>query len=140
MPDGYLDIFCQSDVFVTMSASGIDSISTRRVYATPATAMSSRNSSTLWSSYHSNAFGKQSKLITPHAEYLALGRTELERLNSYRELFQHHISGDRLKEIQDSLEKGLIYGSDVFKDQIEFNLNRKVRLQKSGRKPKQTLL
>ena len=41
-----------------------------------------------WSSYHVNANGDESSLITPHAVYLALGRDELFRQARYRDLVE----------------------------------------------------
>ena len=93
-----------------------------------------------WSSYQSNALGRSIKLRAAHPEYLQLGKTEAERLAAYRDLFRYEISGNRLKELRDSLNKGLVYGSERFKDEIEFNLQRHVRPEKAGRKPKEMLL
>lgn len=39
-----------------------------------------------WSSYRTNAFGKHSKLVSPHALYQQLGRTPAERQSNYRAL------------------------------------------------------
>jgi putative transposase len=40
-----------------------------------------------WSSYHTNAKGEGTELLTPHDEYLTLGRTPAERQAVYRDLF-----------------------------------------------------
>ncbi len=93
-----------------------------------------------WSSYLCNGLGVESKLITPHELYLSLGLNHDERTNNYRELFLDHLEGNVIKEIRESVNKGLAFGSDRFKDEIEFNLKRRVRSEKPGRKPKQLLL
>ena len=41
-----------------------------------------------WSSYRANAGLATSRLLTPHSEYLALGKYEQERAAAYRELFR----------------------------------------------------
>jgi putative transposase len=94
----------------------------------------------IWSSYRCNGMGLQSKLITPHETYLQLGKTIAERLEHYRELFQCQLDGHVVKEIRESVNKGLVFGSERFKDEIEANLKRRVRSEKPGRKPKELLL
>ncbi|SBS36456.1 Transposase IS200 like protein [Marinomonas spartinae] len=41
-----------------------------------------------WSSYQSNAIGKEIALITPHSEYFNLGKDKEDRQQHYRQLFQ----------------------------------------------------
>ena len=41
----------------------------------------------LWSSYQINALGKESGLCTPHPEFLRLGKTKEQCMESYRALF-----------------------------------------------------
>jgi len=94
----------------------------------------------LWSSYRCNGHGVASKLITPHETYLKLGKTKAERLTNYRELFRYQLEDDVVKEIRESVNKGLAYGSERFKEEIEANLKRRVRPGKPGRKPKEMLL
>jgi len=94
----------------------------------------------LWSSYRCNGLGIQSRLITPHETYLRLGKTAEERLDNYRELFRNQLDGNVVKEIRESVNKGLVFGSERFKDEIESNLKRRVRPEKPGRKPKEFLL
>src|SRR5688572_15902363 len=40
-----------------------------------------------WSSYRANAEGKSGDLVTPHDQYLRLGRSAEARREAYRELF-----------------------------------------------------
>jgi hypothetical protein len=51
-----------------------------------------------------------------------------------------HCDGHVIKEIRESVNKGLVFGSERFKDEIEANLKRRVRSEKPGRKPKELLL
>ncbi|MCD6534662.1 MAG: transposase [Deltaproteobacteria bacterium] len=88
----------------------------------------------LWSSYMVNSGKTSSSLCTPHPEYLALGKTDLERHVSYRDLFAHHIEHPEfLKEIRDNTNKGLAIGFDRFKDEIEIQTGRRVIANKRGR-------
>lgn len=89
-----------------------------------------------WSSYRCNAFGRQSKLHTPHDEYLALGGTDTERQAAYRDLFRAHVESTVIAEIRDAVNQGLVLGNDRFKDEVEANLDRSVRPGKSGRPKK----
>ena len=93
-----------------------------------------------WSSYRNNGLGVYTPLITPHNEYLRLGNSSAERLHHYRELFKHHLDESIMTEIRDSVNKGLVFGSDKVKDEVEYNLKRQARPGKVGRKPKEMLL
>lgn len=86
-----------------------------------------------WSSYQINALGKISDLCTPHSSYLALGSTAEERLAAYRDLFRHHVDGELQTKIRESVNKGLVLGSDKFKSEVEQLTNRKVIERKRGR-------
>jgi putative transposase len=41
-----------------------------------------------WSSYGCNAMGEDTGLVSPHAQYLALGAVEADRRSRYRQLFE----------------------------------------------------
>ena len=41
-----------------------------------------------WSSYRANALGGNDSLLTPHSQFVALGRTSAERQAAYRTLFR----------------------------------------------------
>jgi len=87
-----------------------------------------------WSSYAANAGGKPSSLCTPHPEYLALGKTSLERQESYRTLFVDHVDySEFLKEIRENTNKGLAIGYDRLKDEIELQTGGRVTANKRGR-------
>jgi putative transposase len=91
-----------------------------------------------WSSYSINALGVKSDLQTPHPEYLALGQTQNERLNNYRELFKLHIETELLTEIRENINKGLALGNERFITQIEHLTKRRVTARKAKR-PKKTI-
>ena len=86
-----------------------------------------------WSSYACNALGVKTELQTPHPEYLSLGKTKEERLEKYRALFKAHVSDKLLKEIRESVNKGLALGSERFAAQIEALTDRRVTSRKAGR-------
>ena len=89
-----------------------------------------------WSSYQCNGMGRQSKLITPHEIYLGLGNTFEARLENYRKLFKYQLGYNVLSEIRQSVNQGMVFGSERFKDVIEANLERRVRIEKTGPKPR----
>ena len=87
-----------------------------------------------WSSYTVNAEGKSSSLCSPHPEYIALGKTPLERQENYRALFIDHIeNAELLKEIRESTNKGLAIGHNKFKDEIEKLTGRRMTSGQRGR-------
>ena len=87
-----------------------------------------------WSSYRDNALGQRRLVrLTPHDEYLRLGRSVSERRERYRSLFTGHEDGSLVKDIRDAVNTGLALGSDRFKDEIETNFKRQVRPAKMGR-------
>ncbi|TXL16339.1 transposase [Methylococcaceae bacterium HT4] len=86
-----------------------------------------------WSSYQINALGKSSDLCTPHPEYLSLGKTEYDRLKSYRALFSHHVDDILLEEIRSNTNKGMAIGSDYFKQQMTTLTGRRLVPEKGGR-------
>jgi putative transposase len=89
-----------------------------------------------WSSYRSNALSQQEKGLTWHPEYRSLGTTNDQRCEAYMALFTAHIDGVMIKDIRGAVNKGLVLGSERFKDEIERNLNRRVRPAKMGRPKK----
>ncbi|WP_189432323.1 transposase [Alishewanella longhuensis] len=61
-----------------------------------------------WSSFLTNACGKNSTVITPHTTYEALGATSLARLKAYNQLFTQPMSEDELYDIRNALTKNSI--------------------------------
>ncbi|MBV2093395.1 MAG: transposase [Candidatus Thiodiazotropha sp. (ex Codakia orbicularis)] len=86
-----------------------------------------------WSSYVSNALGKNNILVTAHPSYLALGHTPESRQSSYRELFRHQPDDHELREIRDTLNHELVLGRSWFKCMIEEMTNRRTCMGKPGR-------
>ncbi len=80
-----------------------------------------------WSSYRANALGQHDPLLTPHAEYLALGSRHDERQAAYRTLFEVHLDDMTLAEIREATQKAWVLGNDRFKDGIERLLQRRTR-------------
>lgn len=86
-----------------------------------------------WSSYQANALGINSKLITQHAMYTQLGETKLQRFKQYRELCSQHVEGELLQDIRYSLNKGLILGTNKFKNEVAALVGHSVIPRKRGR-------
>jgi putative transposase len=79
-----------------------------------------------WSSYRCNGQGKDDDLITPHAMYMALGKTRPIRLAAYKALFQAHLDKGVLDDIRSAWQTGTPLGNDYFRQKIEDKLECKV--------------
>jgi putative transposase len=90
-----------------------------------------------WSSYRYHANGHPNSLIHDHAQFLALGRTEVERQTVYRDLFHIHMDAAIITAIRTTTNQCLVLGSERFKDQIEQALSRRVRHGRAGRPKKE---
>jgi len=90
-----------------------------------------------WSSYRTNAEGKASSLLTPHAQYLALGRNDGARLEAYRLLFRSELDQEVIQEIRDATNGNFALGGERFKKQVEAMLGRRVSRRQRGR-PRKT--
>lgn len=77
-----------------------------------------------WSSYAANALGESDPLVTPHALYLSLGHTRLERQKRYRQLFQHDLATHILHDLREATNKGWAFGSEIFKANLQASANR----------------
>ncbi len=66
-----------------------------------------------WCSYACNAKGVDSDLITPHAEYLALGSTSEQRCRAYRGMCEEALARNELEEIRQATRSGLPLGFEV---------------------------
>jgi REP-associated tyrosine transposase len=93
-----------------------------------------------WSSYRCNAQGKTDPLITPHALYRALGRTEAARTAAYRELFTTHLDAEALTDIRDAWQSGTPLGHERFKASVERKLRCKLGYARRGRPTKVQLV
>jgi putative transposase len=65
-----------------------------------------------WSSFAANAGLASSKLLTPHSEYLALGRNDNERGAAYCELFHSELDLVQLDAIRSAVNGGFALGND----------------------------
>jgi len=72
-----------------------------------------------WSSYASNAEGKNNTLITSHEVYSQLGVNETGRQLAYRQLFRLGIGKTDLDALREATNKGWVLGSDRFREEIE---------------------
>lgn len=86
-----------------------------------------------WTSYHTNALGKASSLITPHEEYLRIGRDQQARLESYRALFKAHLDEEIVGQIRSATNGNFALGNERFQKEIESALGRRARRGQSGR-------
>jgi putative transposase len=66
-------------------------------------------------------------------EYLALGADPEERRKSYQALFSSRIDKELLAEIRGNTKKGLMFGNDRFKEQIEALTGVRIQARKRGR-------
>lgn len=72
-----------------------------------------------WSSYPVNALGKNSEFITPHSNYLALGRDGISCQRAYLSLFDTALTDQQIEDIRGSAHKGWALGDDRFKERVE---------------------
>ncbi|BCE01699.1 transposase [Marinicellulosiphila megalodicopiae] len=79
-----------------------------------------------WSSYQHNALDKNIELITPHACYMALGKTDEERKFCYCQFVNKAIPEKLLTQIRDSTKKSWALGDKDFIFKIEEKLNRRL--------------
>jgi putative transposase len=92
-----------------------------------------------WSSFPVNAGLVCSRLLTPHREYLALGRNDSERGAAYQELLRPDLDPAQLDEIRSAANGGFALGNDRFKAQIAEMLERRVQRGVPGRPRKEKL-
>ena len=71
-----------------------------------------------WSSYHANARGVNSKLITSHPCYEQLGKSKQARIRVYSKLFDNPGADSLDTEIHWGVTKNLAVGSEKFKAEI----------------------
>jgi putative transposase len=92
-----------------------------------------------WSSYAINAQGKDSQLLTSHAEYLALGTQPDERIDAYQALFRYELDSTVVTEIRAATNGGYALGNRRFRSEIAEMLGRRVEPGRSGRPRKNEL-
>jgi putative transposase len=79
-----------------------------------------------WSSYGVNAEGKSSSLITPHADYIALGNDKEERLERYRNSFSAQFGDTELQSIRRATNGNFVLGTEDFVSALQTQLDRRV--------------
>jgi putative transposase len=86
-----------------------------------------------WSSYPSNAAGKENMNLSPHLQYLKLAESAGLRQAAYRALFNDQLGDKTLDEIRTATNKAWVLGSNRFRGMIEDQLNRRMMpLEKGG--------
>ena len=93
----------------------------------------------VWSSYRYHALGVRDLLVSPHAEYIALGPTPVARQRAYRQLFTGRRDPRELDQIRDTVNRGWPLARESYRDQLEFVLQRAARPPKRGRPAKAEL-
>jgi len=76
-------------------------------------------------------------MITPHDQYLSLGRSPESIIKAYKDLFTAHLDGDEIKEIRCATNGNYVLGEQRFQEQIESMLKRRVCPGKPGRPKKE---
>ena len=85
-----------------------------------------------WSSYGMNAWGDPGWL-SPHEEYLALGKSKKERCYVYRDIFKTHLSEESLHLFRQSAHYCQPIGDERFRKQIEMKYGIKLGQARRGR-------
>jgi len=86
-----------------------------------------------WSSYDANAQGADSRLLIPHADYLALGSSPETRRRAYRELFRCQLDSGLVDEIRGATNGNYVLGNDRFRKQVEVALQQRTTRGRPGR-------
>ena len=72
-----------------------------------------------WSSHFGNIAARADPLITPHAEYVALGLTEASRIAAYQGLVQDREDAEIVAAMRESTETGFPLVGDSLKAELE---------------------
>lgn len=86
-----------------------------------------------WSSWHANVGERQSRLVNPHPEYIALGATPKERQEHYRAWVLQDQAESITTELRNATQQNAAFGSPRFAQQIERMLGRDVTVRPRGR-------
>ena len=90
----------------------------------------------LWSSYHHNALGQPTPLITPHEQYTLLATTPAARQAAYHALVHEHVEEKHLDELRQHTQQQRAWGSERFQQQIEALTQRSASIRPRGRPPR----
>lgn len=86
-----------------------------------------------WSSYRFHAEGVPDKLVTAHALYLELGRTDFERQAAYCALCEQQFDDRSLADIRSASNHCAVLGSDRFTDELKAMTQRRLHPRPRGR-------
>jgi putative transposase len=86
-----------------------------------------------WSSYHHNALGQKSKMVSPHELYSRLGHDPASRQSAYRALFEEVLGSDDLGAVRKATKGNTALGNLEFTDQSTQFLRRAVAPRGLGR-------
>jgi putative transposase len=86
-----------------------------------------------WSSYGQNITGDPTGLVTPHSEYLSLGRDCAERARAYRRLFDIPQEDEDLLAIRRGARHGTAVGTQSYCQELSKLLGRTVAFVPQGR-------
>jgi putative transposase len=89
-----------------------------------------------WSSYRANVQSEFSHLITPHAQYLSLGDTDVSTAEVYRELFRSKLEIGLVDQIRAATNGNYVLGGSRFAAEIEAMIGRRTRRGCPGRPKK----
>ena len=90
----------------------------------------------LWSSYHANARGETSSLISPHEEYLRLGTSREQRITAYSQLIAEPLEQSLCDEIREAVNQELVTGRNAYKQDVATTCGRRTTPAKLGRPKK----
>lgn len=89
-----------------------------------------------WSSWHVHVGERVDSLLTPHAEYLALGLDPASRAKAYRALFTEALPAELAEEIRRYLAQERALGSDRFRAWVASRTGRFSAARPPGRPPR----
>lgn len=89
-----------------------------------------------WSSYPANALGRHDARLRPHPAWQALGATQEERQQAYRELVAAGISVELRDALALHTRQQKPWGSDRFRERIEALVGRSLEVRPAGRPPR----
>ena len=89
-----------------------------------------------WSCYSVNALGESAEFVTPHSNYLALGRDNVACQRAYQSLFDTALTDQEIKDIREFTGKGWALGDDRFKERVEVLSQRRATPLSRGRPKK----
>lgn len=89
-----------------------------------------------WSFWHANVGKRQSSLVTPHPEYVALGATDVEYQGNHRAWVLQDEQESMTTQLRNATQQNAAFGSPRFAYQIEQMRGRDVTVKPRGRPKK----